>query len=122
MAKAIEKGLPKLRIEEAAAKTQARIDSGRQTVIGVNKYKPTDERPIDVLRETCEAETGLPAELGDAAPVDDDLPVRGRVATFAAGAGISRLGERRRGGDERQSRRTVSNHRRPPLLRGAECE
>ncbi len=50
MAKAIEKGLPKLRIEEAAAKTQARIDSGRQTVIGVNKYKPTDERPIDVLK------------------------------------------------------------------------
>ena len=50
MAKAIEQGLPKLRIEEAAAKTQARIDSGRQTVIGVNKYKPTDERPIDVLK------------------------------------------------------------------------
>ena len=50
MAKAIEQGLPKLRIEEAAAKTQARIDSGRQTVIGVNRYKPTDERPIDVLR------------------------------------------------------------------------
>jgi methylmalonyl-CoA mutase len=50
MAKAIEKGLPKLRIEEAAAKTQARIDSGQQAVIGVNRYKPTDERPIDVLK------------------------------------------------------------------------
>ncbi|WP_153769857.1 methylmalonyl-CoA mutase [Labrenzia sp. CE80] len=50
MAKAIEKGIPKLRIEEAAAKTQARIDSGAQTVVGVNKYKPTSEQPIDVLK------------------------------------------------------------------------
>ena len=39
MAKAIESGLPKRRIEEAAARTQARIDSGRQTVIGVNTYR-----------------------------------------------------------------------------------
>jgi methylmalonyl-CoA mutase len=50
MAKAIEAGIPKLRIEEAAAKTQARIDSGDQSVIGVNKYPPTDEAPIDVLK------------------------------------------------------------------------
>ncbi|WP_346898580.1 methylmalonyl-CoA mutase [uncultured Roseibium sp.] len=50
MAKAIEKGIPKLRIEEAAAKTQARIDSGAQTVVGVNKYKPDSEKPIDVLK------------------------------------------------------------------------
>jgi methylmalonyl-CoA mutase len=50
MAKAIEAGIPKLRIEEAAAKTQARIDSGQQTVIGVNKYRLSDEAPIDVLR------------------------------------------------------------------------
>ena len=50
MAKAIEAGIPKLRIEEAAARTQARIDSGQQAVIGVNKFKPTDERPLDVLR------------------------------------------------------------------------
>ena len=50
MAKAIEAGIPKLRIEEAAAKTQARIDSGVQSVIGVNKYPPTDETPIDILR------------------------------------------------------------------------
>jgi methylmalonyl-CoA mutase len=50
MAKAIEAGIPKLRIEEAAAKTQARIDSGTQSVIGVNKYRPTDERAIDVLK------------------------------------------------------------------------
>ena len=43
MAKAIEAGVPKLRIEEASAKTQARIDAGRQAVIGVNKYKPVNE-------------------------------------------------------------------------------
>src|SRR5262245_17899744 len=50
MAKAIEAGIPKLRIEEAAAKAQARIDSKTQSVIGVNKYRPTDEKPIDVLK------------------------------------------------------------------------
>ncbi|MBN9005227.1 MAG: methylmalonyl-CoA mutase [Rhizobiales bacterium] len=50
MAKAIEAGVPKLRIEEASAKTQARIDAGRQAVIGVNKYKPENEASIDVLK------------------------------------------------------------------------
>jgi methylmalonyl-CoA mutase len=50
MAKAIEAGIPKLRIEEASAKTQARIDAGRQSVIGVNKYRPEQESAIDVLR------------------------------------------------------------------------
>src|SRR3978361_1559477 len=50
MAKAIEAGVPKLRIEEASAKTQARIDAGKQAVIGVNKFKPTDEAPLDVLK------------------------------------------------------------------------
>jgi len=50
MAKAIEAAFPKLRIEEASAKTQARIDAGKQAVIGVNKYKPIDEAPLDVLK------------------------------------------------------------------------
>ena len=49
MAKAIETGIPKMRIEEAAARRQARIDSGRETIVGVNKYKITDEKPLDVL-------------------------------------------------------------------------
>ena len=49
MAKAIETGLPKLRIEEAAARTQARIDSGKQTIVGVNKYRLEKEAPIDIL-------------------------------------------------------------------------
>ena len=50
MAKAIDAGLPKLRIEEAAARTQARIDSGRQPVIGVNKYRPADDDALDIRR------------------------------------------------------------------------
>ncbi|WP_449064927.1 methylmalonyl-CoA mutase [Planomonospora algeriensis] len=50
MARAIDAGLPKLRIEEAAARTQARIDSGRQPVIGVNKYRPDADEPIEVLK------------------------------------------------------------------------
>jgi methylmalonyl-CoA mutase len=50
MARAIDEGIPKLRIEEAAARTQARIDSGRQPVIGVNKYRPAADEPIDVLK------------------------------------------------------------------------
>src|SRR6185437_5979299 len=50
MTRAIEASLPKLRIEESAARTQARIDSGAQAVIGVNKYRPHDETPIDILK------------------------------------------------------------------------
>jgi len=50
MSKAIELGLPKMRIEEAAARTQARIDSGRQVVVGVNRYRRGDEPPVDVLQ------------------------------------------------------------------------
>jgi len=49
MAKAIESGVPKMRIEEAAARTQARIDSGNQTIIGINKYRLEKEDPIDIL-------------------------------------------------------------------------
>ena len=49
MAKAIETGLPKMRIEEAAARTQARIDSHQQVIIGVNKYRLEHEAPIDIL-------------------------------------------------------------------------
>ncbi len=49
MAKAIETGLPKMRIEEAAARTQARIDSGIQTIVGTNKYRLDHEDPIDIL-------------------------------------------------------------------------
>jgi methylmalonyl-CoA mutase len=50
MAKAIAAGIPKLRIEEAAARTQARIDSGQQTIVGVNKYRVENEAQIEVLK------------------------------------------------------------------------
>jgi methylmalonyl-CoA mutase len=50
MAQAIDQGLPKARIEEAAARTQARIDTGHQTIVGVNKYKPTEPEDIPVLK------------------------------------------------------------------------
>ena len=49
MAKAIETGIPKMRIEEASARTQARIDSGAQTIVGINKYRLDHEDPIDIL-------------------------------------------------------------------------
>ncbi len=49
MAKAINTGLPKMRIEEAAARRQARIDSGHETIVGVNKYRLSEEAPLDIL-------------------------------------------------------------------------
>ncbi|ORZ35461.1 methylmalonyl-coenzyme A mutase-like protein [Catenaria anguillulae PL171] len=50
MAKAVDSGMPKLRIEESAAKRQARIDSGQETIVGVNKYRLANEAPIEVLQ------------------------------------------------------------------------
>ncbi len=49
MAKAIETGVPKMRIEEAAARAQGKIDSGSQTIVGINKYRPEKEDPMDIL-------------------------------------------------------------------------
>jgi len=49
MAKAIETGLPKMRIEEAAAKKQARIDAGKEIIVGVNQFKPTSEKELELL-------------------------------------------------------------------------
>jgi methylmalonyl-CoA mutase len=49
MTKAIEAGIPKLRIEEAAARRQARIDSGKETIVGLNKYRLEKEAPLDIL-------------------------------------------------------------------------
>ena len=64
MAKAIEAGIPKQRIEEAAARTQARIDTGAQTIVGVNKYLTDDEKPIDVLKvDNAEVRAGQIAKL-----------------------------------------------------------
>ena len=66
MAAAIEAGIPKLRIEEAAARTQARIDSGQQAVIGVNQYRlaPDEEDDIEVLKiENAEVRVAQLAKL-----------------------------------------------------------
>lgn len=52
MAKAIETGVPKMRIEEASIRTQSRIDTGKQVIVGVNKYRLEHEDPIDILRWT----------------------------------------------------------------------
>jgi methylmalonyl-CoA mutase len=87
MARAIDQGLPKLRIEEAAARTQARIDSGRQPVIGVNKYRLADDELIDVLkidnhgvrREQAEKLRRLRAER-DAAEVEVALEALTKAA------------------------------------------
>lgn len=50
MTKCIEEGMPKLRIEESAAKRQANIDSGKEVIVGVNKYRPKKEQPLEVLK------------------------------------------------------------------------
>jgi methylmalonyl-CoA mutase len=91
MAKAIEAGLPKLRIEEAAARTQARIDSGEQVVVGVNRWRLDDERPIDVLkvdnRAVREAQIEKLARLKrdrDPARVDAALDALSRAAADPA--------------------------------------
>lgn len=49
MTKAIEAGIPKMHIEEASARRQARIDSGQETIVGVNRYRPEKEEPIEIL-------------------------------------------------------------------------
>lgn len=49
MTKAVESGMPKLRIEQAAAERQARIDRGKEVIVGVNKYQQTEESPVDIL-------------------------------------------------------------------------
>jgi len=49
MTKAVDSGMPKLKIEEAAARKQARVDRGEETVVGVNKYKPSSEQPFEIL-------------------------------------------------------------------------
>jgi len=88
MAKAIEAGIPKLRIEEAAAKTQARIDSGAQSVIGVNKYRPADERPIDVLKVDNSAVRALQVDkLGRLKQERDPRAVAEALAALTRSAG-----------------------------------
>ncbi|PKN54949.1 MAG: methylmalonyl-CoA mutase [Deltaproteobacteria bacterium HGW-Deltaproteobacteria-14] len=92
MSKAIELGLPKLRIEEAAARTQARIDSGRQVLVGVNRYRRTDEPPIEVrqvdnsaVRETQIARLARLRAERDGARTQAALDALTRVAESGEG-------------------------------------
>jgi methylmalonyl-CoA mutase len=95
MAKAIEQGIPKMRIEEAAARTQARIDSGAQKLIGVNTYRLDDEEPLDVLRvdndEVYRAQLDKLERLR-AERDQDDVTRSLEALTAAAAAGPARHG------------------------------
>lgn len=87
MTKAIAQGLPKQRIEEAAARTQARIDTGQQTVVGVNRFQPTDEDAVDVLKIDNQAvHTAQLARLATLRANRDDASVAAALAALTDGA------------------------------------
>ncbi|MEM9028325.1 MAG: methylmalonyl-CoA mutase [Pseudomonadota bacterium] len=87
MAKAIDAGLPKRRIEEAAARTQARIDSGAQTIVGVNKYRPRDEADIEILKVDNERVRGEQlAKLARLRAERDDAKVNAALEALRNGA------------------------------------
>jgi methylmalonyl-CoA mutase len=94
MAAAIAAGLPKLRIEEAAARTQAQIDSGRRVIVGVNRWQPSEEPPIEVLKIDNRAvrEAQL-ARLAQLKAERDELAVRRALdaLTRAAATGEGNL-------------------------------
>ena len=84
MAKAIEAGLPKLKIEEAAARTQARIDSGRQTVVGVNRWQSAEEAEIDILKVDNSAVRARQIEKLEALRAErDDASVQAALAALS---------------------------------------
>ncbi|MDF9760648.1 methylmalonyl-CoA mutase [Peribacillus simplex] len=92
MAKAIETGLPKMRIEEAAAKRQAKIDSQDETIVGVNKYRLIKEDPIEILeidntavRESQLKRLGELKAKRDQAKVDEALQALSRAARTGEG-------------------------------------
>jgi len=87
MAAAIEAGIPKLRIEEAAARTQARIDSGRQAVIGVNKYRLDENEDIEVLKiDNAEVRAAQIAKLEQLRAERDGAAVETALAALTAAA------------------------------------
>ncbi|MFV0493574.1 methylmalonyl-CoA mutase [Mycobacterium sp.] len=95
MAQAIGDGIPKLRIEEAAARTQARIDSGQQPVIGVNKYQVDEDQQIEVLKvENSRVRAEQLAKLEQLRAGRDTAAVRAALAELTRAAGESgRAGE-----------------------------
>ncbi len=87
IAKAIEKGLPKMRIEEAAARRQARIDSGRDVIVGVNRYRSDDETPLDILSvDNRKVRAAQVARLDKLRSERDAADVEQKLAAITAGA------------------------------------
>ncbi len=87
MAAAIEQGIPKMRIEEAAARTQARIDCGRQTVVGVNKFRLENEDPVDVLKvDNSAVRTAQIERLKELKASRDEAAVQAALAALTASA------------------------------------
>jgi methylmalonyl-CoA mutase len=90
MAQAIGEGIPKLRIEEAAARTQARIDSGAQTVIGVNKYQVDEDQEIEVLKvENSRVRAEQIAKLAQLRADRDEAATQAALADLTRAAGAS---------------------------------
>ena len=93
MTKAIEAGIPKLRIEEAAARTQARIDSGRQPLIGVNKYKLASPEDIDVLKvDNAAVRTGQLDKLARLREERDEAACQAALDQLTRAAGVDKPG------------------------------
>ena len=87
MAKAIEQGVPKLRIEEAAARTQARIDSGRQTLVGVNRFRPDQPDNIAVLKvDNAKVRAQQLEKLARLKADRDPIELKARLEALEAGA------------------------------------
>jgi methylmalonyl-CoA mutase len=87
MAKAIDAGIPKMRIEEAAARTQARIDSGEQTIVGVNKYRAADEATIEILRVDNDSVRRQQLDKLERLRAErDEATVKAKLAALTAGA------------------------------------
>lgn len=83
MAKAIESGIPKMRIEEAAARTQARIDSGQQTIVGINKYRLAEEAPLDILEiDNTEVRKEQVERLAELREARDEEAVKAALAAI----------------------------------------
>jgi methylmalonyl-CoA mutase len=87
MAAAVEKGIPKLRIEEAAARTQARIDAGEQVLVGVNAFQPAEDIEVDVLKiDNAEVRARQLSKLQQLKGTRDVNAVEGALAALTKAA------------------------------------
>jgi len=87
MTKAVASGMPKLRIEEAAARKQARIDRGEEVIVGVNKYRPPKEDPIEILDiDNAKVRESQIARLKQIRAIRDEARCRAALAALTEGA------------------------------------